>query len=199
MDNSREIIDTRTWSKFQFLVSFMLNYYANFPSSQYCEETISSFKTTWFMNLCDCAKNWVALINGLIMDGCVLWQQLQSGVCCLPALGEHEGAGSDDVTHRSCEVADLNIGIAIDLGALNTFLWNIINHIVKHSITYWVRLINATVISVRPSCFTTLDWLLSLPVDLGRRPVASKWDGGRFGLVSGVFMETKMFLSINMK
>ena len=53
-----------------------------------------------------------------------------------------------------------------------------------------VRLICTTAISLGPICmlFTTLDWLLSLPVDHSRQPVALKWDGESLGLVSTVFL-----------
>ena len=43
--------------------------------------------------------------------------------------------------------------------------------------------------------FTTLDWLLSLPVGHIRQPVALKWDGGRFGLVSTLFFQQNYLFS----
>ena len=49
----------------------------------------------------------------------------------------------------------------------------------QHFLIYLVRLICTTVISLGPICmlFTTLDWLLSLPVDHSWQPMALKWDG----------------------
>ena len=37
-------------------------------------------------------------------------------------------------------------------------------------------------------------WLLSLPVDHSRQPVALKWDGGSLGLVSTLFFSAKIFV-----
>ena len=43
--------------------------------------------------------------------------------------------------------------------------------------------------------FTTLDWHLSLPVGHIQQPVALKWDGGRFGLVSTLFLQQNYLFS----
>ena len=64
---------------------------------------------------------------------------------------------------------------------------------------YAIRLICTTAISLGSpwSLFTTLDWLLSLPVDHSWQAVVLKWDRESLGLVSTVFCRKIFVLRID--
>ena len=104
---------------------------------------------------------------------------------------------SKDRVHISWDIV-YTLGFPLILGPSNAFLWNLMNYgvIIFHDIFSSTNLYNS---DFTPPCimFTTLDWLLSLPVFHNGPPVALKWDGESLGLVSTVHLRKIFVLEID--